>query len=277
LEIRVAEELPVESVDALPDELPEQEYAEIPIDEPSSITGGRSFIEATAVEPGAYKGTIVPGEVQIFTVPADWGQQVSARLRIPPLSNRLAEEADTDFLAIRVYSPSRANATSVPLSDAHLVVQQEGDDGYAITSPIAYRNRTSINDQTSAASEAGDYYVVVSASPKAGASYQLPYELGIAVDGKVQGQPTYQAEPSASASASASPSAPESATASTGPTAGSTATSATPGAPPTGNATTDDDDRNPVLAAVGWTLGGLGAMAVIGGIVTAVILLRRRS
>jgi Ca-activated chloride channel family protein len=278
LEIRVSEERPVESVDALPNALPDPEYTEIGISKALAIAGGSSFTEATAVEPGAYKANIVPGEVQVFTVPAGWGQHVAARLRTPPLPSRLAEQANGTFLTVRVFSPSRANVTSALLSNGQIIVTADGSDGHAMSYPIAYRNRSSYGDQLNAASEAGDYYVVVSASPKPGASYQVPYELGIAVDGKIQGEPTYQtqATASASASASASPSASTSPTATTSPTTASTATSPAPQAPPTGNTNTDDGGRNPILAAIGWTLGGVGAMAVIGGIVTAVILLRRR-
>lgn len=279
LELRVAEELPVADVEALPKELPAVDYTQPKSGAPTKAVGGTSFAQATDLKSGSYSGNLVPGEVQIFQIPVDWGQHLTAEGRIKPLNQQLTDELQSpNWLNIQLFSPSRATATNVLQSKSQAIVASDGTEIHAVSHPVVYRNRTSFVDSKSAANRAGTYYVAVGLSPVAGKSYQLPYTLTVGVDGEVEGKPTYlpkgtrpSASPSASSSSTtSSPSAP------TPPASTGATTSADPSPAADDTKSGGKNAAGGILRAVGIAAGAVGGVAVLAGVIT-LILVRRRS
>ncbi|SDS04891.1 VWA domain-containing protein [Microlunatus soli] len=280
LELRVAEEPPVDNVDSLPKELPDSDYAPPETGPATKIVGGSSFAQATDIKPGSFSGTLVPGEVQIFQLPIEWGQHLTAETRIKPLNQQLDDAMGNgpNWLNVKLFSPSRAMAENVVKSKTQVIVAPDGAEAHAVSYPVAYRNRTSFVTSKSGANRAGVYYIAVGLSPAEGKSYQLPFTLNVGVDGDVVGKPTYLEkgrQPSASPSAGSTPSMSTPTPSASAPT--------TPDPSPTGNQSgtaVDDSDAkpNPLIRAVGIAAGSVGGLAVLGGIVALiVVLIRRRS
>ncbi|SDR99652.1 vWA domain-containing protein [Microlunatus soli] len=191
VEIRVTEEAPAGNDSELPDALPRVAHQQIGLDHPVKIAGGSSFAEATGLSAGSYRGSIVPGELQLFSIPVGWGQHLDSRLRIPELTGRLADEMDDGGpeLNLRLFSPSRAPAELLEQSSPSSTLEADGTEIDSVSAPVVYRGRTSNEERIAAASEAGRYYLAVSLAADDGKSYQVPYALGVAVDGTVRGKP----------------------------------------------------------------------------------------
>lgn len=62
-------------------------------------------------------------------------------------------------------------------------VESDGTDVNSVSAAVVYLGRSSNDERTAAASEAGSYFVAVSLGADHGKSYQLPYELGVSVAG----------------------------------------------------------------------------------------------
>ena len=71
LELRIIEEAPATNADSLPDESEEREEQKPSMSNPTDVVGGNTFGNAVEIEPGAYSGTLVPGEAQLFEIDAD--------------------------------------------------------------------------------------------------------------------------------------------------------------------------------------------------------------
>lgn len=196
LEIRVIEEPPAGNADQLPAEGDEQEEKKPDMTDPSPIVGGNTFGNAVEIEPGAYSGTLVPGEAQLFKVDADWGQRVNSALQFPKPTGKLADAIGIlgPQTNLWIYSPSRANASS----SSH-GTQQNGLsssiptelDGH--TYQIAYNNRARMVDPQVAAALAGEYYISVAITQNEGEhdDYEVPFTLGVDLEGKANGEPVY--------------------------------------------------------------------------------------
>ena len=277
VEIRVIEEPPVVSVNDLPKAQDTAELTKLSFADPEKITGGQSFAQATEVEDGgSYSGTLVPGEVQIFAVDLDWGQHLSASARTPVLSKRLSQEVrgKSVRLNLKTYSPSRARSNDVIKSRDGSVLSSSGSRIDAITAPVTYRHRESYTDTRQGTSQSGTYLIAVSLQVDDGKQYQVPFNLAIAVGGSVAGAPTYQQGESAPPSSPApDPSTPA-------PNEPSADASSSSGEPPVGEANgAADGDRTEAAigtgTVIGLSIGGVGIVAVIAGVIA--FLMHRRS
>lgn len=280
LEIRVTEEAPAADLEALPKELPTPSFSAPAVTTAHKTVGGSSFDGATAIKPGSYSGNIVPGEVQIFAVPVDWGQHLTAETVVNPISDKLATAMGNSniwLLNTQLYSPSRAVVVNTSKSEPQRVVAKSGADSRTVTYPVVYRNRTSYLDSKQAANRAGNYYIAVSLSSNKGSeSFQLPFSLNVAVDGTVQGKPTYLkhgATPSASGSPSAASATPSTAAATPDPTNTTTTTSPTAGGHPENSS---GNRAGTIVHALGIGAGVIGGLAVVGGAVAIILIMRRR-
>ncbi|MFT4165282.1 MAG: VWA domain-containing protein [Microlunatus sp.] len=270
IEIRVSEEPLADNVDQLPEPKDPPAYTPVTIGRPTAVVGGSSFDEALPLKPGSYQGSIVPGESQIFRVPVGWGQSLRTRLLVDKQRGALGKLLDRSSLNLIMvtYSPGRGNALYPPQSKHHSVYVDKAE-AHGVTNPVVYRGRSSYSDPEKVNSQAGDYYVVVSAiDTKAKVSYQLPFTLGVAVDGKVTGAPEITAS---STTAPVSPS-------SVATPSPSDPVSPVPSQDPSMSAAPSSDEVKPPLRrSVGLVLGGIGLVAVlVGGAALTIHLVRRK-
>lgn len=270
LEIRVLEPGEVTDVDSLP-EPAEPTWQAPPATQPrAKVTGGTSFADAEPLSPGSYRGEIVPGEILTFSVDADYGQQIHARLNYPPLPSGYEDVAA--LTQVEIFSPARARAYG-SLSEApesqrtHL--QQDGVTLTTMTSsPISIHNLSGGTDEQGA-SLAGDYTVAVTMSPtkERTPSYEVPFQLDIGVTGQVAGVPEFGQVPVAGPTEPTED--PESAVP-TEPTEDASEDGENTSA--SGGSTGGEDDS---VSLVSYALGGLGVVALI--VAAALLLLRRRT
>ncbi|UYM03993.1 vWA domain-containing protein [Solicola gregarius] len=196
VEIRAIEEAPATNAKALPGRLEERAEKKPSMSNPTDIVGGNTFGNAVEVEPGAYSGTLVPGEAQLFEIDADWGQRVNAAVDFPKPDKALADAIGSYGPAptLWIYSPSRATASSAFHSAQQSILSSSSTtDLYGHSYPIGYNNRQSFVDAQSAASIAGKYYISVSVArdEDSKASYEIPFTLGVDVEGKTSNVPEY--------------------------------------------------------------------------------------
>ena len=196
LEIRVIEEPPVTNEDSLPERAEEAEQPKPDMTNPQPVVGGNSFGNAVAIKPGAYSGTLVPGEAQLFEIDARWGQVVNAAVDYPPPNAALADALTSTGPAssLWIYSPARASASSAfHVSNQTVIAASAGSELHSHTYPITFRHRTSFVDAEEAGSIAGKYYISVAvAKGSSGGSYEIPFTLGVDVLGDVAGEPKYK-------------------------------------------------------------------------------------
>lgn len=214
LEIRIIEEPAIDPDAPLPNRADDGVF-QVPANttDRTPLVGGSSFANAPTIAPGAYSGTVVPGETQIFLVDAGWGQSVQAQLTLPTLSGALEEEVGTAGPAVEaeLYAPTRALATKLIPQDSDGETTNNtawlgspvSTTARAMLEPVRYnnRNRGLVGDSDvkndSAAVLAGKYALVIHTEPdkRSGTSYQVPVTLDLAVIGEVTGAPVYVSEP----------------------------------------------------------------------------------
>lgn len=280
LELRVREEAPVRDVGSLPQTASTPAFTPLDLSaDAEPVVGGSSLAAAMPIAPGALSGTIVPGELQAFAVDVDYGQSLAAQVR-PTISAGLGSRLTSGrspVLAVSIISPSRADAAgSVDFAadsgprrgSTALYAGSEGVSVYQYTDGVAYRNRFQNESTARAASERGQYLVVVSLLTPGGDAddrdYAVPFTMRTAVRGSVAGVPHY-----ATAGAAADG------------TVGGTATAApTPATTPSvdSRAAAAGDAFSPVRLVLGVGAIALGVLAVAGGIVALIVFrLRRRT
>jgi len=277
--LRLAEQPEVMNADQLPGELSITDGA---FDQPETtgaatpVTGGSSLGDATEITDGAYSGTIVPGETQVFKIHVDWGQQLGVQAVIPAATPALLHSGQTqEYAGLQILNPLGAADPDQPNG-----IELNGFGSFTTsqvletgTIPVRWNNRLS----TSTSYLAGDYYVTYAAAPDVqGSSLEMPFTLRVAVVGEPSGAPTYadgqtlqtaaatQDDSSAAADPSAEPSTDPSADPAgpTGPTADPT-TRATDGpstAPDARPAAAETSGTSRVQLAAA---GGLGLVALI--------------
>ncbi|RIX28372.1 vWA domain-containing protein [Amnibacterium setariae] len=283
LELRVREEAPVRDVGSLPETASTPAFTALDLSEQAKqVVGGSSLAAATPIDPGAISGTIVPGELQAFSVDVDWGQSLAAQVR-PTISAGLGSRLGSGrppVLAVSILSPSRADAQGNVAyagdpgsrrSNTALYAGSEGVSVYQYTNAVAYRNRFQIESTARAASEAGRYLVLVSLLTPGGddRDYAVPFTMSTAVRGSAAGSPAYAVAASRDGTVGTATSAPSSAPSASrsGPAAdGSRSRAAAP------------DAFEPVRRVVGVAAIALGVLALAGGIVALILFrLRRRA
>ena len=197
--IMVSEEPPVENIDTLPlkDEL-DRYVAPKTSSGQDPVVGGQSFDDATPVETGSYSGSIVPGEVQLFRVPLEWGERVSARLSLEASPGKVLDrigafdEVSTQA-SLELFSPMRGamnpyfdnvDARTSAFSDSRIRLE-------TMSQAVQYRNRESSWDDKGYVP--GDYYLVVRVDDLSDTRFSpvLPYDLDIEVQGEPSDPPAY--------------------------------------------------------------------------------------
>lgn len=192
--LRLAEEPEVTNADTLPATLSisDATYQAPQISGPTeSVTGGQSFGDATTITDGAYRGTIVPGETQVFKIKVGWGQQLAAKVLTPAATPALEKAGlSQNYASLQIFNPmgmidpdQPTGSTGVGVGTNSLPESITGG-----TVPVRWKNRFA----TGASYLAGYYYLVYSADRDAqGDSAEMPYTLRVQVQGEESGAPTY--------------------------------------------------------------------------------------
>lgn len=165
-----------------------------------------SFASAVPDADGPLRGTIIPGEVQFFRIPAQYGEQVRTALALGEFDTPDGMELT---LQARLFSPLRDGVyTVVPPGTAADVsgFSEAATPGMAMhlnqASPIQYRNRESGGTEGRSAFLAGDYYLqlaVVPSNYSADRLFEIPYVIDLEATGEVQDGPELTGQGAASA------------------------------------------------------------------------------
>jgi Ca-activated chloride channel family protein len=257
----VLEEPKVADVDALPEPVEEISWAAPGTTARTKVVGGSSFADAAQIEPGSYRGTIVPGEVLTYAVEVGYGQQLSAEVTYPRFDGKLAEALRGGLITqVEAFSPARAPAAAS--AEGHFPKSWLDFNGTEIgfaTAPVAFSN-LSASGPTAAASVPGRYVVTlfVEEDPD-GSDYLVPFRLDVGVSGDLAEGPTFVEEPIPAATPS--------------PTAPETTTPPSPqGAEDEVEAAAASDEGG---LSAGAVVGGLGAVALLAGAYLAISARRR--
>lgn len=152
-------------------------WPDMPVHASTSTTaGGSGLSTATRLKPGTTTVELLPGEYKFFKVSAGWGQQVQAMATAEQnpayASNSSFRKLTTDILspaggvASAVFPKNMPKGEYGDLDHSDLIEDDGGRVG-AVTPQIRLKNRGSYSDSVTAASVAGDYYVVVGLSTRA--------------------------------------------------------------------------------------------------------------
>lgn len=197
VQLVVSEEPPVDRVESLPAPA-EAPGATDPWREGPGVEGptpGASFNDAPLLDAGSHRQSLVPGEVQFFRVPVDWGQRLQAQIRMVRPGAALADAIGlVRPVDVLVYGPSYDRVAT----GGRTIVNTSGPTSRAVSTPeVRYRNREALTIARGA-SEAGDYYVGVSlsgdSSGREGEAFLVPYTLTVRTVGEPSGAPSYLAE-----------------------------------------------------------------------------------
>lgn len=150
-----------------------------------------SFASAVADADGPMQGTIIPGEVQFFRVPAEYGQQVRAALALGEFETPEGMELTVQA---RMSSPLRDSVYTVvpPYTDASTSgVAEPAEAGTTVqlnqAAPIQYRNREEGGTESRTSFLAGDYYLQLAVVPSeysAQRLFEIPYVIDLDVVGE---------------------------------------------------------------------------------------------
>jgi len=258
-----------------------QEPLAIPSDG-EQIQPAFSFASAVPAGEGPLRGTIIPGEVQFFRIPAEYGQQVRAALTLGDFD---VPEGMKLSLQARMFSPLRDSVYTVapPSTDSSASgVAEPATSGATVqlnqAAPIQYRNREGGGTEARTSFLSGDYYLQLAVVPSdysAQRLFEIPYVIDLDAVGKAGDGPDLSGQGAASAEdrSSADPgSAPE---ASDGGGAGPTSDGG--GAPELEEPPSEDERAGSSLPPLVWAvLGGLGGgIALAAAVIGAVALVRR--
>jgi Ca-activated chloride channel family protein len=287
-ELRVDEEPAVESMAGLPDEAGDPTWASMQGTTPRDIVPGSSFADAPLVEAGgSYKTTLMPGEVQLYKVKADWGQRIQGQVTVPQLDAATTKEVGfTHYLDLDVISPIGEDvyavfAKKVPGGAGKRgVLQGTGTVKGITTKEIRYLNRNGPNNQDTGTSLPGEYYIAVSMSRYPDDKpFTIPVTLTVGLVGTAgAGKPAYVDGETPVSGESVTPT--PTPTLSSGPSS-----TETPGSGGTneaggpvqgrsdGNGGSSNGDGTPVALVAG--LGGGGLLLLLAGVFT-VLRLRQK-
>jgi Ca-activated chloride channel family protein len=200
-ELRVDEEPPVASTTSLPPAAADgPTWVAMPGSTPRDIVPGSSFPDAPLLEPGSYKTTLMPGELQLYKVKADWGQRIQAQVTVPQLNGATAEAIDgIRYLDMAVISPLGEDvlaifAKNMPSSSGRRgVLNRQGVVHAITTKEIRYLNRNGANNQDTGTSTPGEYYIAVSLTRKDNdKAFTIPTTLTVGLQGAAgTGKPEY--------------------------------------------------------------------------------------
>ncbi|MFF9196476.1 hypothetical protein ACF09L_14835 [Streptomyces sp. NPDC014779] len=155
---------------------------------PQRRDGGAGFHDATSLTQGEWRTDLRPGQTAYYRVPVDWGQQLfaGAELGSSPAGDAFVSNA----LVLSLENPARGHVDQESMT-------YSGDPATMALDPerpVAYENRFSSNDSTSAMRFAGWYYLSATLSPELAKGYgdkPLPVTLKVSVTGKAKAAPPY--------------------------------------------------------------------------------------
>lgn len=237
-----------------------------------------SFASALEAGQGPMRGTIIPGEVQFFRVPVQYGQQVRTALAlgefVPPPGMDLTLHAT-------LISPLRGEVYSMVSPDGD--AQPGGFTGTAQpglemqlnqATPVQFKNREEGGTEARSSFLAGDYYLQLTLIPSRHDGthlFEVPYTLDIDATGEVADGPELTGQGAASAQ---------------------DRSAADPGEAPQGDGTASDgggegtvdleeappEERSFSLPPVAWALiaGAGGGVVLTAAVIAVVALIRRR-
>ncbi|MFH0411037.1 VWA domain-containing protein [Corynebacterium sp. L4756] len=251
-----------EDVSDVPEPEADSDVAEVSLPAKTSDTNPGTWFDDAAEIPAdgveAVETDIVPGETHFYKVPAEYGQRLAATLRPDGTDVERAAGVSADQLEIKLFNAARqptANAeTASPSNDSVATI------GHA--APLNYRN---IDDGTSTTNRLwldGEQYISVNyrrigggenGEVGDGEQHTARYSLAALIDGEPQPGPTFSA-------ASEETSAPAE-----GEAGAADSSEDEP------QAAAEESDSG--FGAMGWTLGGVGVLVLIGA---AVVLIRRQ-
>jgi Ca-activated chloride channel homolog len=286
-ELRIDEEPPVSSTANLPDEADDPTWTPMPGATPREIVPGSSFPDAPLLEPGSYKTTLMPGELQLYRVKADWGQRIQAQFTVPQLGAATSKALDgIRYLDTAVISPTGADvyavfAKKVPGgSGKRGVLTKDGTIQALTTKEIRYLNRNGANNQDTGTSMPGEYYLAVSLTRKDDdKAFTIPVTLTVGLEGDAgTGKPEYVdgATPVAGTSVTPSPTEEPSQPGESGESGNSGDSGDENGnqaGGPVKGSNADSGDSTPVALVAG--LSGGGVVLLLVGLL-AVVRLRRK-
>ncbi len=199
-ELRINEEPPVASTTSLPAKAGDPVWVSMPGTTPREVTPGSSFPDAPLLAAGSYKTTLMPGELQLYRVKADWGQRIQAQVTVAQLGGALAEASGTvRYLDTALISPIGEDvyavfAKKMPGSGGKRGVLTKQGIVHGVTmKEIRYLNRDGANNQDTGTSTPGEYYLAVSLSRRAeDKAFAVPMTVTIGMQGTAgTGKPEY--------------------------------------------------------------------------------------
>lgn len=271
-ELRVDEEPPTGSTTSLPAAADDPTWVSMPGTTPREIVPGSSFPDAPLLEPGSYKTTLMPGELQLYKVKVDWGQRLQAQVTVPQMAGALAEAVDgIRYVDTMLISPTGEDVYAVFAkntpggSGKRGVLTKRGVTQAVTTLELRYLNRNGANNQDTGTSTAGEYYVAVSLTRKDNdKAFAVPMTLTVGTPGAAgTGKPEY--------TNGATPVAGDSVTPSTTPSEPSSGETTEAGGPVKTD-TPKNDDGTP-YGLIGGLGGGALLLILLGG--WAVLRLRK--
>ena len=165
----------------------------------TELTGGTSFVDPEQVQPGSYRGTIVPGETLTFATTLEWGQQLDATAFFPQVEGQLAAAAaGNPVVALEIYSPARAQAGATntdPKVFAKEMLSRHGARTLgSSTGPVSLGN--AYDTYLRGAILPGEYVVTLFLEDTDdNASLPVPFTLDLGVEGKPLAGPELDERP----------------------------------------------------------------------------------
>ncbi|WP_427890240.1 vWA domain-containing protein [Kribbella sp. GL6] len=270
-ELRIDEEPPVDSTTNLPAAAADPVWTPMKGSVPREIVPGSSFPDAPLLQPGTYKTTLMPGELQLYKVKLDWGQRLQLQTTVPEMAGATAEALDgIRYLDTAVISPIGEDvyavfAKNVPGgSYKRGVLTKRGLVKAVTTKEVRYLNRNGANDQDTGTSVPGEYYLAVSLTRKTDdKAFTIPLNLTVAAVGAPgTGKPQYVDDATPVTGETATPTPTETPSAfppeSTEPTNSGDKTEA--GTPVAGRS--DNDSGTPIALVAGLSGGGVVLLLV---------------
>ncbi|WP_120002976.1 vWA domain-containing protein [Nesterenkonia muleiensis] len=159
-------------------------------DSEEQTIAGSSLNNAPKLEAGTtYDTDILPGEIQVYRIDAEWGQQLQAEAFFPEPDSRLSDELLSNYTNVHmdILSPYRGAATPSRNSGGsdvgtgrERISPQNATTLHRYSHPVWWPNRysTTGSDSEHSATIDGEYYLVISADPAdENTSFSMPYRL----------------------------------------------------------------------------------------------------
>lgn len=154
------------------------------------VRGGTGFNDAVAVDEGAWRDDLRPGDSRFYKVPVAWGEQLFLRAQ---LANSTSDSSFFSVYGLRLALYNTARGLVADEATGYTGAPAGLDLG---TAPAAYANRfTGDSDGESAMRFQGWYYVQVTLDPKVPSA--VPLTLNVGLKGTAQPGPPYDGDAAA--------------------------------------------------------------------------------